>query len=312
MNTASSLSASSLSYDTLVLPAGSFLGFSVLGSIDYAIENRLLALADITTIVGTSVGTIAGCLLCIGLSPIDILIALCQDADVFSKLQNISLFNLIENTGMVSFDPVQCSIEAIILKKIQFIPTLGDLKTIFNKNLIACAYSLTDGDEYFFSSLTHPDVSVMEVIRASCSVPLLFNVHSMIDKLCIDGGLRNEFPLNVVLQNDANAGDRTIYAIYLHAPPVTFRADQLADLTSSQLFMTSLRVAFNSKSKFIFELYSKTKTSKRITIIPLQIDISNTIGTLIKSNGAVFDTPWKLNLFGDGYRQTEKYFKKIN
>ena len=55
-----------------------------------------------------------------------------------------------------------------------------------------------------FSYKTHPDWKLIDVVYCSCSLPLLFSPYFKDDKIYLDGGLFNNFPINECIKNVNN------------------------------------------------------------------------------------------------------------
>ena len=63
-------------YNTIVLSGGITKGFGLVGSLQYLQDNGILP--HIQKFIGTSIGAIIAYLVCIGYSPIEIMIVSCQ------------------------------------------------------------------------------------------------------------------------------------------------------------------------------------------------------------------------------------------
>ncbi len=183
-----------MTYNTLVLSGGAIRGFSHLGALHYFSTNNLLN--DIKTYVGTSVGSMICYLLIIGYKPIEI----------FNYIHNIDFTKLIPNNGLdvprlikefglSSIDGLLNEIEKLTIQKLEFVPSLEELYEHTGKDLIITTYNLTKQQIEYKSRHTDKDLSCLDAIKLSSSIPIIFD-KCIYDKcIYIDGGLVDNFPI---------------------------------------------------------------------------------------------------------------------
>jgi len=180
-------------YDTLVISGGSILGFYILGSLQYCYENNIIN--NITTIFSTSVGSILSYLLCIGYSPIDIFSILSTKRELFNKLSNLNLLNLINGKGVTDFIYINNFLEELTLKKFEKLLSLKELYELSGKNLFFTTYNESDNILEYINYINYPDIPVLTAIRMSCNIPEFFEKFSYKNKFYIDGGILDNFPI---------------------------------------------------------------------------------------------------------------------
>lgn len=189
-------------YDTLVLSGGSLKCISQIGCIKYLEENNMLN--NIVNYVACSAGTIISLFLILNYTSDEI-------KDFFVKNLN--------DENIINIDPSQCVqildtygindgklinelIKRIIHKKL-YIDDINfiELAKITGKNFVVCVSNILDKTSEYFSLENTPELSVITAIRTSCSIPILFNPVKINNKLYVDGGIYNNFPINYEKNN---------------------------------------------------------------------------------------------------------------
>jgi len=193
-------------YDTLVLSGGITKGFGLVGSLQYLQDKNVLP--HIQKFIGTSIGAIIAYLVCIGYSPIEIMIISCQ-RKIFEKMANIDILNVMHGNGAVSFHIFQEILEKLTIEKIKKFITLTDLHTKFGKELVCCTYNLTLGKPEYISYKTHPDMNCLTALRMSANLPFFFETFVYDDYKYVDGGIADNFPISQVAHEDVALGIRT-------------------------------------------------------------------------------------------------------
>jgi predicted acylesterase/phospholipase RssA len=153
------------------------------------------------------IGTSAGAIICFFLvleytsSEIRDFIFEQSESSVITDI--ICIDNIIETMGLVSGQMAVSNgnnitklFQNILLKKTNKLDiTFIDLAKTYGKNLVICASNITQETYEFFSVDTTPEMSVIDALRMSCSIPLLFSPVSWNNSLYVDGGLYCNFPL---------------------------------------------------------------------------------------------------------------------
>ena len=182
----------------LVLSGGGIKGISQLGALSVLHENNMLN--DITTYVGTSVGSMIVFFLYIGYS-VPELYSVIERID-FSKMKCVSFSNLLMQYGLddgKKIELVLCKLCAA--KNIDANITFKEMFDITNKKLIITASCINDKKTHYFSYTDTPDVSILSAIRMSMSIPIYFTPVSYNNKMFIDGGCIDNYPINLFKDN---------------------------------------------------------------------------------------------------------------
>lgn len=193
-------------YDTLVLSGGITKGFGIVGSLQYLQDVGVLA--GIRKFVGTSIGAIISYLVCIGYSPVEIMI-ISRQRKVFEKMTNIDVVNVMHGNGAISFHIFQEILEKLTIEKIKKFVTLSALYEKHGKELVCCTYNMTLQKPEYISYKTHPDLNCLVALRMSSNLPFLFETFVYDDQKYLDGGLADNFPVGQVAGGDVALGIRT-------------------------------------------------------------------------------------------------------
>lgn len=181
-------------YDTLVLSGASAKGFLLLGAMQYAHDNYLLN--KITNYIGTSAGAMICYLLAIGYTPVEIMVYICTH-HLLEKILNFNLVAMINGGGASSFAAIHEQLEKMTIDKIGYLPTLGNLKSRFGKSLTCVTYNLTEDKTEYLNSDTHSDLPCLIALRMSSNLPFVFENFSYNGKLYIDGGIYDNFAIDL-------------------------------------------------------------------------------------------------------------------
>lgn len=271
-------------YNTLVLSGGITKGFGLVGSLQYLQDNSVLP--HIHKFIGTSIGAIIAYLVCIGYSPIEIMIISCQKK-IFEKMANIDILNVMHGNGAVSFHIFQEILEKLTIEKIKKFITLTDLYTKFGKELVCCTYNLTLQKPEYISYKTHPDLNCLTALRMSANLPFFFETFVYDDYKYVDGGIADNFPISQVAEEDVALGIRTKKVL------TTDKKREEENVLSQ--FVAILTVPIGR----VEEIQISYETRTDIVSVPIPSYIST---SLHLTNTEKFD------LFSNGYETIKNFF----
>jgi predicted acylesterase/phospholipase RssA len=189
-------------YNTLVLSGGSVRGIAILGALQYAYDNYLLT--KVTTYIGTSAGAMIGYLLCIGYTPIEIVVYLCTH-QLMERLQSFNIVAMLQGRGASSFNQLAEHFEKMTIAKIGYLPTIGDLHEKLGKKLICATHNLTESRTEYIRYETHPTVPCITALRMSANLPLVFERYKYGRCFYVDGGISDNFPIQLADKPDSKA-----------------------------------------------------------------------------------------------------------
>ena len=280
-------------YDTVVLAGGAIKSFNVLGAMQYAYDNYLLK--NIKTFIGTSGGSMIAFLVIIGYTPVEIISYLCAN-QIFEKIQNFNMVAMMNGLGAISYLHIYEQMEKMTIEKIGYIPTLKDIKEKFNKDFVAITYNLTEDKIEYLSHDTYPNLPSLIAIRMSSNLPLVFEHFKYGNSYYIDGGMANNFAIDLATKYGKNILGIKInfsknYSISKNSE------FNILEYIYKVIFIPSLEIQnliFNSIDKNIYK-----------------IDVIK-IDDLITKNPFNFGIPVKdrLELFSNGYQTAKRYYEK--
>jgi len=129
-------------YETLILSGGGTKGFCILGSLQYLQDTKRLDCSSIKRFVGTSIGAIISFFIAIGYTPMELVVYLCSH-NILESLSLNGFDGVLKGDGVYQYSTLSKMYEEMIREKINFIPSLRDVKERFGKDLIMCTYNST-------------------------------------------------------------------------------------------------------------------------------------------------------------------------
>jgi len=181
----------------LVLCGGGIKGIAHIGVL-YALD-KLQCLDKFEELTGTSVGGLIVALYALGYSPVE----LYEFIKLFNlgKLKNISIMN-IPLFGLDVGDKFEYVIKRLIKSKgLNENITLKELYEKTKKTLILVTVCLNTMEICYLSHLTFPELPIYLAIRMSTSIPFIYCPVSYKEKLYIDGGCLDNYPISIYKDN---------------------------------------------------------------------------------------------------------------
>jgi NTE family protein len=213
----------------LALGGGAARGLAHIGVLKVLQEEGI----RIHCVAGTSAGSLIGSLFCAGLSWEKIK-EIAQDID-WSDLVSPTWPSL----GIVNPDKLEKTVNKFVQKK-----RFEDLSIPFR----AVAVDITSGEEVVLRS-----GSVARAVRASCSIPGIFQPTEVEGRLLVDGGLVNDVPTDVVRDMGA---DRVI--------GVDLNADRVVPKRPENL----IEIFFRSLNILIHNSAQKARRVADVMVVP--------------------------------------------
>ena len=190
--------------ENLVLSGGGLLGISYIGLFRYLEEHQ--ATQQIKTVIGSSAGALFGLLFIIGYSYNEFYDKF-KDMK-FSEYVPItadSLLNLIRVKGVNSCSKVvQFLKDALIDKTGSENTTFRELYERFGIAFKVGATNLTTSRFELLDNINHPDLPVYLAVKASITIPFVFEPVIIGEYLYCDGGLCDNLPIDYVIETIDN------------------------------------------------------------------------------------------------------------
>jgi len=172
---------------TLVLAGTAGKGIYILGAL-FRIDPK-----GIDTYIGVSSGSMICFLLSCGFRPYEIYQKLLKYDNPFFANIVPSVRHGILNTNSL-FQILQelfCKINIDLQ-----VFTFEDHLTLTQKHLLITAYNISMNREEVFSAETSPEMKIIDAIRLSIGIPVLFGISEYNEDTYIDGALWNNIPIN--------------------------------------------------------------------------------------------------------------------
>ena len=179
------------------------------------------------------------------------------------------------------------------INKIGFYPTLKDLKDKFGKTLICSTYNLTEQKVEYLSPDTHPNLPCITAIRMFSNLPLIFENFKYGQSYYVDGGLTNNFPLDIGMKKG-----KKILGIYNKAKEFSFTKNSEFNILEYIYKIIFIPITEINKQKL-----QNIEINQNIDIINIEEHELNMFNFNIS-------TCEKLQLFSKGYQVAKQYFEK--
>lgn len=201
-------------YSTLVLSGGGVRGLSLVGALHVLEEHSCLN--NLKTYIGTSIGALICSLLAIGYTTSEL------NDEVWKlnmpSLRDINVWNVTKHYGLDSGKEIEkwmCS-----LFKAKSVSKHITFKQLFDKNNITLVLTGTCINTHSlvkFNYLETPDLEIVKAIRMSISLPLIFTAPRFHQKIIIDGGLLDNFPLSCLKDHPPPLGTSVLALKLTHS-----------------------------------------------------------------------------------------------
>lgn len=186
--------------NTLVLAGCAIRGFAHIGALQYLQDQNVLG--SVKKYVGVSIGAIIGYLICIGYSPIEIMVALTTQTDFLNKLSQFDILNVLNGGGASSFSIVQDVLEKLTIQKLGKFITMQELYDTGGKTLVCCTYNRTKECVEYISHTNEPSIPCLVALRMSANLPFLFEPFTYNSCVYLDGGVLDNLPITCLATND--------------------------------------------------------------------------------------------------------------
>jgi len=155
---------------------------------------------DIKTVCGVSIGSLMSLLYIIGYSS-DVLQEIILNKDL-SELKDISINNFVNRYGFDSGKNVVMWLEYLLENKgYSKDITLKDLYLKTGIHYKVCCTNLNKYKLEIYDYIRNPDLKITKVVRMSMSIPLVFSVKGYNKDIIVDGGIINNYPINIFKDN---------------------------------------------------------------------------------------------------------------
>ena len=191
----------------LVLSGGGHTLFHYAGIFQSLINQNHVNMDEIVSVYGTSSGSIIGAMLCLKYDWNDI-----QDFIIrcpWEKKLKVGFqkaLQVFENNGLYDENLFLHLFKSLLSgKELNVDVTMNEFFQYSNIEFHVYTFELNEFIELDISYLTHPDMKLLDAIRMSCSIPMLIKPICLDGKCYIDGGVKNNYPLQACMgREDSN------------------------------------------------------------------------------------------------------------
>jgi predicted patatin/cPLA2 family phospholipase len=142
---------------------------------------------------GTSIGSFFAVLGCLEI-PWQYLLNICMNTDI-EKLVDIDINNFLQSQGMIKGNEFDNIVIQSTNNQISHKTTFEDLWKKTNKTLYICAYNVDKYKSFLFSHINSPKIRILDAIKASCSIPIIFPPKYIHGNYFYDGSTLETLPI---------------------------------------------------------------------------------------------------------------------
>lgn len=272
-------------FDGVILSGGGIRGIGELGVLHYYHEKGEFLPEKIKTYAATSIGSIISLLLICGYSPTDIFAKGYTLTNIIPIPSIVQIYDGIKNFGIMSIDPLMDIVKEMIVTKlplgnpkpaghsIKKIPTLLELYKLTGKTLVVSVGNVSQRRGEWFSWHNHPNLSVIDAVKMSCNLPIIFKRIKYNGDYYVDGGFTDNFPsecnelreckkiLGVAILSKSFFADESIfsYPYNILLMCVMHSLSQRLRIITSNDAITLIRINFGNTSILEFGASSEKK-----------------------------------------------------
>lgn len=184
-------------YTNLVFAGGGVKCITYIGILKYMEENKQKF--NIKKIACSSGGSLFALTYSLGYNYNDLRnLVVGLDFNQIRDINTDNIFNFIGNYGLDTGNKMEQLIKIIIKKKTNNENlTFSEFYEKYKIDLIISGTCINTIDTEYFSYKTHPNMPIYKAIRISCSIPFYYNNVEYDGKIYIDGGITNNYPINI-------------------------------------------------------------------------------------------------------------------
>jgi predicted acylesterase/phospholipase RssA len=210
--------------NTLIIGSGGVKGFCYLGACK-ALDD-LVGLETMGRIVGCSIGSMIGVLLCVGYNPKEIFREFLT-VNFEEMLVPGDLKSIIEGVGVFENTKMRDLIWELIRKRIETTTlTFHELYEKTGREFYVVATDMDHMESRVFSPKTTPDTSVVEAVVASCSIPFVVQGCVVDGSFTVDGASVDPVGLEYALENPSGI----VYCMFFANRPFAEKISEIAGI----------------------------------------------------------------------------------
>jgi predicted acylesterase/phospholipase RssA len=266
----------------LVISGGGTSGLSFYGILRESERMKKWSIRDIQSIYGTSVGSIFAVILSLKYDwdIIDAFILKRPWMNVF-KFDIYSIMNAFGNRGILSIKVMEDLFSPLLLGVDLHVNTT--LKELFDFNGIEIHIFSTEINHFElvnFSYKTHPNWRVVDVVYASCALPIIFSPFICNNRCYVDGGILTNYPLFYCLESGVDPDE----ILGIKKNEIVVSSSTMNSNENELVYSSPLSEIDTSSSLFDYLILTISKILEKLRFIDNSCIIKNEIvlkGTLV-------------------------------
>ena len=177
----------------IVFSGGGFKCWSYIGTLQALNEFNI---KDLEQIIGVSAGSFFGLIYLLNIKW-EFLLDFFMDVN-FKELYDIEIDNILIQQSLFAGVKFTEIIKEIISYKIDPEITFSGLRKYSGIKFTVSALNITSSKLEYFNYILTPEIKVVDAIRASCNLPLIFPPYKIGNSFYYDGGIVNNCPADIV------------------------------------------------------------------------------------------------------------------
>jgi predicted acylesterase/phospholipase RssA len=186
----------------IVISGGGPTGFLSYGAAKHLAQQQFWSHDNIESIYGTSIGSLIGAMICLkhDWNTLDDYIIKRPWEKVI--VNSLEMFELFSQKGMAKLKLLDDIMEPLLESKdLSINTTLLEFYEYSRISLNVFTVELNRFEKVHISHTTHPNLALMDAIKMSCCMPVLFQPIVRDGSCYIDGGIMVNYPLRECLEN---------------------------------------------------------------------------------------------------------------
>jgi len=203
----------------IILSGAGFKCWAYIGTLRALSEHKT---PDLEEMIGVSAGSFFGLLYILNIKW-DFLLEFFIKLN-FKELFDVDIDNILVQQSLLAGLKFTNILKEIISYRVDPDITFKQLRCYSKIKFTVNALNITDGVLEYFNYILTPDIKVIDAIRASCSLPIVFPPYKIDTKFYYDGGICNNCPADITdeintlvfdLSNHGNGNLKSINSINL-------------------------------------------------------------------------------------------------
>ena len=194
--------------NTLILSGGGIIGFTFLGILKELHQHNVWELNNIKHIYSTSAGSIIALLICLDIDWNTLTSYIVSNPwDNILRPSAKQILNSFSQKGLYDKTVMEHIFDRLFaMKSLNINTTLFEFYQLNNINLNIFSFDINTFTTVVLNYQTYPNMTLIDAVTISCSLPGLFKPNIIDDKCLIDGGVLSNYPINECLENLSKEG----------------------------------------------------------------------------------------------------------